>query len=193
MDNIMADEKRDSICKKVYIDPTADGGESSKPSPTTEALEFRFSDGTVYRVTLDEIGPNCQTAFSWHGLSQKLGDSYADKKGTDIESRLESFGTVLERLQADDWVRPGEGPGTRPSLVADAVRAALLADGEDVSDERYAAIREKVKGADNRKGALANVKIKAHYERIAAERQTARAAKAAEDAFGSEDVGLGDF
>ena len=189
----MADEKRESICKKVYIDPAADAGESSKPSPTTEALEFRFSNGEVVRVTLDEIGPSCRDACSWHGVSQKLGDSYADKKGTPIDERIESFETVLERLQSDDWVRPGEGPGTRPSLVADAVRAALIADGEEVSDERYAAIREKVKGAENRKGALANVKIKAHYERLALERQAARSAAAMEAAEASEDVGLGDF
>ncbi len=193
----MADDKRESICKKVYIDADADGGESTKPSPTATALEFRFANGDVHRVTLDDIGESCRNACAWHGLSQKLGDSYADKKGTDMEARLESFETVLERLQADDWVRPGEGPGTRPSLVADAVRAALIADGEEVSDERYTAIRDKVKGADNRKGALANVKIKAHYERIAAERQTARAAKASEDALNAdargEDVDLGDF
>lgn len=185
------ESKRRSVASKTYID--AQGNESRHASPEAVTLRFTFEEsGKVYDITLDEIGEKCRAAAMFHGLAQKLGDSYSGSKTG--EEVIENFETVLERLRNDDWVRVGEGAGagTRPSLVADAIKAALEEAGEVVDADRYASIREKVKTPESRKGALANPVINAHYERIKAERAAERAKEAKAAAKGQK-VSLGDF
>lgn len=181
--------ERTTICKKVYVD--SEGNETSHASPNVDRLEFRFANGTVLAVSEKDVGDGCRKAAFFHGLAQKIGDSYAGVKG-DTTTAIENASTVIERLMGDDWVKQGEGIGARPSLVVDAVIAALEEAGETVSDDRRKAIMEKVKGKEGREGALANPVINAHYERIKAARQAERAAKAAAAAQGKE-LELGDF
>lgn len=181
--------ERTQVAKKVYI--TAAGDESAHATPDAERLEFRFANGETLVVNPNDIGANCRTAALFHGLSQKIGDSYAGAKG-DADTAYESAQTILERLINDDWVRQGEGVGARPSLVSEAVIAALEENGETVDDERKKGIVEKLKGKEARDRALANAVINSHYERIKAERAAERAAKAREKAEGKE-LDLGDF
>lgn len=174
-----AEKKRRTVAEKGYL---IEGEEkpARHASPEATALIFKFPEtDDEYVIKLDEIGADCLKAATLHGLAQKLGDAYAGKSGEDA---IEAFETVLERLKANDWVKPSEGPGTRPSLVADAIRAALVEHGETVDDDRYQEIIEKVKGSEARKKALANPIFAAHYERIKAERAAAKAAKMAEKA-----------
>jgi len=170
---------RESIAKKVYVD--AEGGESSHAGPNVVELRFDFSDGTQIGVTKSNVGATCQIASFWHGLAQKLGDTYAGKT---VAEAIEAVETVLERLAADDWVKAREGAGARPSLVVDAIIAALVAAGQVVDEARKAGIVEKTKDKADRDAALANPVIKAEYERIKAERAAARASKAAAAAEG---------
>lgn len=182
--------ERTKVADKVFLD--AQGEESRHASQDTTKLEFRFTDGTVREVDLEKIGAKCKAAALWHGLSQKLGDSYAGAKGV-VGDAIESLDTVLERLANDDWVKAGEGPGTRPSLVADAIKAALEKAGQTVDEERYATIREKVKGNENRKAALAIPEVAVEYERLRLEAQQARFAKMSEAAAASGGAGLAAF
>jgi len=179
--------KRKVVAVKGYVIPEKDEL-SRHATPDAEALSFTFPDtGDEYLIALGDIGAGCVKAATFHGLAQKLGDSYAGKSG---DEAVEAFETVLERLKADDWVRMGEGPGTRPSMVADAIKAAIEKGGETVDEERYARIMEKVKGPEARKAALATPAFAAEYERIKSERAAEKYAKAAAKAAeGPTDLG----
>ena len=72
--------------------------------------------------------------------------------------------------------------GPCPSLIADAIIAALEANGETVDDDRRASIREKIKNKDVLAGAKKDDAVKAQLERIKAERAVARAKDAAKKA-----------
>lgn len=168
-------------CKKTY--KNGEGEISSHASADVISLSFAFTDGPTSEIVLSDLSADVLKAAAAHGLSQKLGDSYAGKDG---DEAVEAFGTVLEQLKGGEWIKVGEGVGTRPSMVADAIKAALEASGETVDEDRYKLIVEKVKGNDARKAALANAAISAQYERIKAERAVERASKAEEKASGVE-------
>ncbi len=170
---------RESIAKKIYVD--AEGNESSHAGPNVVSLRFDFSDGTNISVSKENVGATCQIASFWHGLAQKLGDTYAGKT---VSEAIDAVETVLERLAADDWVKAREGAGARPSLVVDAIIAALIAAGQSVNDERRASITAKTKDKADRDSALGNPVIKAAYEKIKADRAAERASKAADAARG---------
>ena len=172
------------IASKVYVN--ADGSESAHASPDANSLEFRFADTpqTVLTLSLADVGPACTAAATFHGLSQKIGDAYA---GADsVEQAIESAQAVIERLGVDDWVKARESAGPRVTILADAIKVCLEANGETVDDARYQSIRtEKLKTKEQREGALANPAVKAEYERIRTEKQKARqkiADSAAKDA-----------
>ena len=184
----MVDTKRASICKKVYIN--SDGKETAHASPDAESLEFRFESGETIVVELDSIADNCRRAATWHGISQKLGDKYAGKS---VDEAHNEVATLLERLQQGDWIKAREaGAGPRPSVLVDAVVAALEENGETVDAERRARIKAKLADPDEKAAAMNNPLLKSHYERIKAETATAKAAAAADLAEGVE-TNLGDF
>ena len=172
---------REQIAKKLSLD--SDGATSSHAGPNVVALKFEFADGTEITIGKENVGATCQIAAFWHGLAQKIGDTYAGKT---LAEAIEVVETVLERLAADDWIKAREGAGVRPSLVVDAIIAALKAAGQVVGDDRRAAIHDKTKTKEARDDALANPAIKAQYERIRAERATAKADAAARVAEGSD-------
>ena len=81
-------------------------------------------------------------------------------------------------LKAGEWTERAEGVGPRPSIVADAIAAALVKQGETVDEARMAAIREKVKVKETREGALKNPLIKAMYEQMRLEKAKERVKEA---------------
>ena len=182
----MAD-KRQSICKKVYIN--SDGKETAHASPDADSLEFRFESGETIVVELDSIADNCRRAATWHGISQKLGDKYAGKS---VDEAHEEVATLLERLQQGDWIKAREGAGPRPSVLVDAVVAALEENGETVDSDRRAKIKAQLADSEKKKHAMNNPLFRAHYARIKAENATAKAAAAAQSAENTE-TDLGDF
>lgn len=181
--------ERTPVATKVFLN--AEGEESRHASPEAVALRFAFANGTSHDIALTDLPSNIIDAAAWHGISQKLGDAYAGAKG-DADEAVEAFETLIERLKLGEWVKAREGGGPRPSMVVDAIVAALQDNGEEVDDARRAAIMAKVKGPEARKGALANPVINAHYERLKLEAAKDRAKKAADKAKGAE-ASLGDF
>lgn len=175
--------ERVNVATKVFID--GDGNESRHASPAATVLRFAFTNGVSHDVSLSDLPDNVRDAAAWHGISQKLGDSYASAKG-DADEAVESFETLIERLKEGEWVKAREG-GARPSLVRDAVAALLVAKGEEVDEARLKAIAEKIKGKENREAALANPAIKAEYEKLKAKAAADRAKKAAEAAKGADE------
>ena len=142
----------------------------------TRSVVIAFSNGESITQGLDTPPKDIQNRLALHGLSQKLGDSYASIK--DVGDSVEACRTIQERLNLGDWVKAREGAGPRPTMVVDAVVAALIADGQDVSDDRKAKIVKVLADKDERKAALADPVIKAQYETIRA----AAAAKRAKEA-----------
>jgi hypothetical protein len=170
---------REKIAKKVYV--LENGDEAAHASPDVSHLEFRFESGDTIIVRLEDIDNGCRTAAAWHGISQKLGDTYAGKDAAEAAEEVQS---LLERLQSGDWIKAREGGGPRPTLVIEAIVCALIDNGEEVSDERRATIAAKVNTPTERKRALKQPAVQAHFERLKAERAADKAAKAAEDADG---------
>src|SRR5215831_18136996 len=68
---------REKVAKKDYDVGTGD-------------LSVLFGDGTKREVNLGEIPQHVVTQLAMHGLSQKLGDSYASVKG-DVQKAIALF------------------------------------------------------------------------------------------------------
>ena len=150
----------------------------AKKETNLEAMTvvITFRNGFVLSQEFNKLPETVQRQLGLHGLSQKIGDSYASI--SDLEESIETALSVQERLQLGDWVKAREGAGPRPTMVVDAVVAALIADGQDVSDERKAKIVTVLSDKDERKAALKDPVIEAQYEGIRA----AAAAKRAKEA-----------
>ena len=178
--------KRKKFCTKVYVDEKGD--ESRHANPDVNRLEFRFTNGNTVVVKLKEIGKGCAKAAAWHGVAQKIGDSY--NKAETPEDAQESTETMLERLVGDEWVKPGEGAGPKTGVLVQAIVNAIAAtEGPDtVNDERLQGIRDKVSDKEGREGAMANASILAEYKQLQAESAAKRAADAAKKAKGTTDT-----
>jgi len=171
-----------SVCKKVYVNK--DGEETRSATQYSTALQFRFANGITHVVNYGDHPVNIKTCLSWFGISEKYGNAYAGAKG-DADAAEEAFRSMQEQLRGGTWVEKAEA-GPRPSLIADAIIAALNAAGQKVDEKREAAVREKVKDKATREGALNDPVIKAEYEAIKAKRAAERAKDAAALAKGKE-------
>ena len=174
--------EKTSVCKKVYIDDK--GVETRSAQFDSKVLQFRFANGNTHEVELPDHPGEILTCLSWFGISEKYGNAYAGAKG-DASVAEELFLSMQEQLRGGTWVEKAEA-GPRPSLIADAIIAALTATGQEVNASRAAEIREKVKDKATRDGALKDPVIRGQYEVIKAERATARANAALEAAKGKE-------
>ena len=184
---IMAD-KKETVCKKVYI--AADGNETRSAQPDADRIEFRFGNGNTHVVKLAAHPVAIRTCLGWFGISEKYGNAYAGVGG-DADDAETKFLSMQEQLMAGTWVEKADA-GPRPSLIADAIIAALVAVGEKVDEGRAATIREKVKDKSTREGALNDPVIKAQYEAIKSARAAERAKDAAKKAKG-ETMSVGGF
>lgn len=168
--------KRGSQAVKTYVQ--ADGTEGRSATPEAQAVKFNFADGgEPVVISPNDLPRNIQVCAMFHGISQKLGDSYA---GSD--DPRESFDAMLERLKAGEWVTTAKAEGPRVSLLVEAISNALRKAGKPVDEAR---IRERVKDKTGRDRALANPVIAAEYEAIRAARAQEKAAKAAAAAKGA--------
>lgn len=117
------------------------------------------------------------THLALHGLSQKLGDTYAGVKGDWAEGRARLV-DALERLKKGEWTKAREAGGPSTALVVEAIARLKGKDTSEVQ-EVWNGLGDEVK-----KGIRAKEDVKAMVATISAERAQARAAKAKE---GSED------
>ena len=152
-------------------------------------VKLTFTEGgEVILVKLADLQQDVLKRAALHGLSQKIGDAAAGKKG---DEAYEACMTVVERIQAGDWAKPSEGgEGARPSMVVEAIMRALTAAGKSPDKAK---VEEKYAGKDSeeaRKVALSNPQVKAAYETIRAERAAEKAKKAVEAANADGAPGL---
>jgi len=112
--------------KKVVSGPLTGEDESAA------GVVLQFPDGTKAACNLEDLSPEMVTRLAVHGLSQKLGDSYAGAASEEnplayAKSRVND---VLAQLASGDWRVTGEG-GPKVTLLA---RALARATGKDLSD-----------------------------------------------------------
>lgn len=178
----MAKQKK---AKTFYTN--AAGEQSAHWAPGCDTLTFAFEGGGTYVVKASDFPEAIHAGMLLHGAGQKLRDTYAgDESVADAE---ESFGIMLERLKNGEWVSERTGLGPSPVLLIEAIKAAKAEAGQPFDE---AAAKEKYKTKEMREKALGVAVVKAHYERLRAERAAAKAAQAQEAA--KKDAGnLGDL
>jgi hypothetical protein len=139
-------------------------------------IDFTFAHGEVITVNLADLPENIVTNLVLHGISQKVGDSYAGCKTP--EEAHEKAATLVERLNAGDWktVRASGGGAKRSSMLLEAMVAAT---GKDEDECR--AVLDGM-DEDQQKALKDHPAIKAQMASIRAKRQAEKAAKLAEEA-----------
>ncbi len=163
------------FAKKRFVD--AAGEKVSEPGTDVAAITFTFADFEDQMVSLSDIPEPIRVALAWHGLSQKLGDSYANASKKPAEDCYDSFQSTLERLVAGDWVKAREAAGPRTSMVFEAVLAVMAAAGKPADEPTQKTIREALGDKAERDRAMADARVKLAYEKIKLERAQARLAK----------------
>lgn len=141
----------------------------------TATFSIVFADGTSHEVALSDLPQEIQLNLALHGLSQKLGDSYASVKG-DVNAAKEKFAATLKQLLAGEWAAKREGEGS--SKVTELAEAIARIKGVEVSVANAAVGKAT---DDQIKGWKANAKVKAVIAEIRAEKAAKRASKAEGD------------
>lgn len=139
----------------------------------TGTFSITFADGASSEVAIASLPQNIVQMLALHGLSQKLGDSYASVKG-DVNAAKAKFEAVLKQLMAGEWKQAREGGegGTKVTELAEAIARFKSAPIEKANAVVAQATDDQIKVW---KG---NAKIKAIIAQIRAEKAAARAAEA---------------
>lgn len=135
-------------------------------------VEFKFSDGETVVVKLEDLNEVICARAAVHGLTQKLGDSYA---GADnLRDAKEKFHAVLESLKDGNWNSGRSNVGGGDLLIA-----FVEATGKDEAD-----CRELLAGmpAEQKRELRKHKAIVPIILRLSAERQQAKAEKLAKNA-----------
>lgn len=103
----------------------------AKKMVTNEGLTFAWADETSTFIKWDDISEAMQTRAMQHGLSQKLGDSYANSEGSVATAKVK-FQEVLDGIMEGDWNRKG---GTTGGIWVEAFAKAA---GESLEDAMIA-------------------------------------------------------
>lgn len=140
----------------------------------TGVLTFTAADGSVQTLEVSKLSEEIRLQAMFHGLSQKIGDSYA---GAGSEPNPEEYAKAcvketIEQLYAGAWRAAGGGGGSRASIL---VLAFAAVSGQSV--EEAAAFIESLSD-DDKKALQAKPKIKVAIAKIKLERQQAALEKA---------------
>lgn len=130
------------------------------------AVTFEFSDHETVTVRVDSLPDDIKTKLIVHGLSQKLGDSYAGAMS--LKEAKEKFHATRENLLAGSW------SSGRASSGGDLLAALMKATGQD--EEACRTIlddMDKEKKAELRK----HPAVAAQLAQMKAEREAAKAEK----------------
>lgn len=165
--------------KKSYY--LQDGTEVRSATPEAVRLQFTFANGDRLDVDPSKLSEQVRYCAMFHGLAQKIGDSYAGSKTPDEAS--EEAMALYERLESGEWIAERESAGPRISLILAAVVKARADAGKPFSAAEQAERGERLKtDKAYRESVMANAAVKAAYATIQAERAAERAAKAQAEA-----------
>lgn len=193
----VADEKKRQASKSVYLNKPNEDGSANEPSrsPTANTIGMRFSFLGISEpldCMFDDLPDDIRNIFCVaQGANIKVQRSFNTAKGNPSQMREEAS-DAWDNLVSGAWTSEREG-GLRIGDLADAIKSTLESDGETVSDERFARIKETLKDEGKRDKAKNNPQVKAALATIVANKAAARAAEANE-ALATATVGdLGDF
>lgn len=141
-------------------------------------LDVTFATGAQLSVSLDDLSEGIVRELALHGLSQKVGDSYASVKG-DAAAAFEAAGRVIEQLKSGEW-KTARASGEGKSRVSELAEAIARIKSVDVAKAAAAIAQASEETLKLWRG---NAKVKAAIAEIRAEKAAARAAK---DTDGSE-------
>ncbi len=132
-------------------------------------VKFTFSNGSIVKATLSGIPQEMLKRLAIHGLSQKLGDSYAsaNDKGWSVQDCADGVAEILSGLRAGIWSQSG---GSGVNILAEAIARML-----DKTAEECATILAAMSD-DDRKETAKRDDVKAMVATIKAERAKARLA-----------------
>lgn len=153
---------------------------TSKPN-TVVFTAIGSDDKVLFTKELDAttLSDEIRAKLILHGISQKVGDSYAGAGGDDVADPLayteEAIDETIAQLVAGDWKASGPG-GPRVSDLAQAVAALNGQPVEAVAEELKAASDEA------RKKLRKKPAIAAKIAEIAAQKAVERAKRLAEAA-----------
>lgn len=170
--------KKQTICEKVYI--LKDGSEARSASGDVARLEFRFANDQIIAITEDDLNDAVRRAAMWHGLAQKIGDSYAS--AIDAEEAAEKAQAVRGQISGEtgQWtVRGGGGGSGKVTVLALAIAEVQGLDASDVEETLKAMDKEQ------KKQLRKHPRIAAVVARIEAERAAEKAQRAAKAAAGA--------
>lgn len=175
-------EERVSTGRNVenfYLDKS--GARHKSPPKDVAGIVKRFKDGgDEIRLDLSELEESVILQAAAFGLHQVGQNAYGASKDTDDKITL--CEARFDTLKGGDWASDRQsGPGTNILLEA-FKRAYEEGKGREPSEDWVAEKREALKDENTAKEAQKRPLIKKHIEAIKAERQVARAAKAAESA-----------
>lgn len=129
-------------------------------------LYLNFSNGTKLEFDMDKVPAPTQRLLSFHGASQKIGDSFAGVKMNYAEG-IANAKKVIDQLYAGDWEGEREGGGPRLAELS-----AAIARIKNVPLEKAAAAVEKAT-KEQRDGWRSNAQVKAMVAQIRAEKAQA--------------------
>jgi hypothetical protein len=184
----MSESTKSRVASKSFM---VNGELQRSAHPEAQYLQFAFGpkDAPIAtpHVALAEFSEDIRTALAWHGLSAKLGDSYADAKGN-ASAAFESFSDTLDLLKSGQWLAEGEKAGPRESDLAAAI-SQLRADKYPTVADAAAMLAGKSK---EERAAIAGIQeIKVRVLEIRAERARKAleaAGNAAEGAASLDDI-----
>ena len=164
-----------------FYDPDYNGDEAERPILEGETI-------TITKADIEALAPSIREAQAWHGLGNKLLDSYSGQSKSD-ENPWDILGSVWESMQSGIWVKRGESAGPRSTLLLEALQRARVAAGKEVTPEWTAKAAETIKTPEQKKAAKANKVVAKHLAEIEQERAAARlkAANAAAKSAGDDD------
>lgn len=164
-----------AIVKITFVDST--GAESRSPLSETEALRFAFNGRPPMEYRLSDFPQTIRDLASWHGLKQKIVDSYVGNNG-DVAVAAGLAEAMAQRLRDGVW-NLGGGVA-KESLLALAVAEVT---GQEMADV-IAKLAEKSK--EERAAMRKHPQIKPVLLRMEAERAAAAAAAAEAAADGEQ-------
>lgn len=129
----------------------------------TGVLEIAFGNGESFEADSNTLSEEMRKNLMLHGLSQKLGDSYAGVKGNFVEA-LTNVKAVFEGLKNGDWSTAGDEARPRLAELAEAIARI-----KSVPIEKATAAVEKATD-EQRKAWRGNAEVKAAIAAARAEK-----------------------
>lgn len=138
-------------------------------------LTIAFGNGEVVAISLDEIPEELHRELAMHGLSQKIGDSYAGAKGN-FESAIASASGVIEQLKNGEWKATRAAGESKPRI---GELAAAVSRVKKIGEAEALALIDKLDD-DAKKAVRNHPAIKLAIQELRTEKAKAAAEKAGE-------------